>query len=132
MDIKNRLFAKEDLTYSVRLITALKIVAKKFCCKNFNAPAVLFTLIHDWENDLLGDQRAVVGDIAFGRERSHEIKEMFVKMYYDDDVLLDYLNKKISDRYFVRAKMRKTTESEVNASVKVIINDGFLSTFLNG
>lgn len=132
MDIKKRLFAKEDLSYSVRLITALKIVAKKFCCKNFNTPAILFTLVHDWENDLMGDQRGVVGDIAFGRERSHEIKEMFVKMYYDDEILLDYLNKKISDRYFVRAKLRKTTESEVNASVKVIINDGFLSTFLNG
>lgn len=132
MDIKNRLFAKEHLTYSVRLITALKIVSRKFCSKNFNAPAILFTLIHDWDNNLLGDQRAVVGDVVFSRDRSHEVKEMFVKMYYDDEILIDYLNKKISDRYFVRAKTRKTTENEVNAAVKIIINDGFLSTFLNG
>ncbi len=132
MDIKNRLFAKEHLTYAVRVVTAMKIVSKKFCNRNFNAPAILFTLLNDWETELLGDQRIGVGNVAFGRKISHEIKEMFVKMYHDDDILLDYLNKKISDRYFVRAKKRETTEGEANASVKAIINNGFLSTFLNG
>ena len=132
MDIEKRLFAKEHLTYSVRLITALKIVAKKFCSRNFNAPAILFTLVHDFDTDLLGDQRKVIADIALGREKAHEVKEMFVQMYYDDEILLDYLNKKISDRYFFRAKKRTTTEDEVNASVKTIINNGFLGSFLNG
>lgn len=130
-DIKNRLFAKEDLTDATRIVTAIKIVAKKFCNRNFNAPAILFTLLNDWENDLLGDQRSIIGDVVFSREKSHEIKEMFVKMYHDDGILLDYLNKKISDRYFIRVKKRETTEGEANASVKAIINNGFLSALLN-
>lgn len=130
VDIKNKLFAKEDLLPEIRLVTALKIVSKKFCHRNFNAPAILFTLLWDFEIEMASDMRMIISDLAFSREKSHEIKEMFIKMYNDDDILLDYLNKKISDRFFVRAKKKETTEDEANASVKAIINNGFLSTFL--
>lgn len=131
-NLKNKLFAKEDLHHSVRLITALKIVAKKYCCKNFNTPAILFTLIHDCNDFISAEKKMGVGDVMFGQEKSHEIKEMFVKMYHDDSILLDYLNDKITDRFFVRAKKHEMTEDDANISVKAIINNGFLSTFLNG
>lgn len=131
-DFKNKLFAKEDLHHSVRLITAIKIVSKKFCHRNFNAPAIIFTLIHDNSNSLSMEKKLGIGDIMFGQEKAHEIKEMFIKMYNDDSILLDYLNKKITDRFFVRAKKNAITKDEADTSVKAIINSGFLATFLNG
>ena len=57
--------------------------------------------------------------------------EMFEKIYHDDELLLDYLNKEISDRYFRRIRKKEKNFDEVQASVSAIINNGFLGSFLN-
>ena len=124
------LFAKEHLTKAVRIVTALRIVAKKFFNGNYNAPAILFAFLFDYDSNLNARQRSCVCNAYLSKEVAHEAMEMFEKIYHDDELLLDYLNKEISDRYFRRIRKKEKNFDEVQASVSAIINNGFLGSFL--
>ena len=65
MDLKDYLFAKKEIdSFSVRFVAALKIVSKKYFNGNFNAPAILFALLHDYNDSLNGYQRNVVSNVT--------------------------------------------------------------------
>ncbi|WP_374440610.1 hypothetical protein [Epilithonimonas sp.] len=125
------LFAKEHLTKAVKIVTALKIVSKKFCNGNYNAPSILFAFLNDYKNELNSIQRSAVGNAYLSKDTAHEAMEMFEKIYNDESLILDYLNKDISERYFRRIRKREKNFDEVQASVSAIINNGFLGMFLN-
>lgn len=130
MDLEKNLFAKEHLTKAVKICTALKIVSKKFLNGNYNAPAILFALLDDWDNNLSSIQKSTVSNCYLSKETAHEAMEMFLMIYNDDSLILDFLNKHISERYFRRVRKTENNYDEVQASVSAIINNGFLGMFL--
>ena len=123
MDLKDYLFAKKEIdSFSVRFVAALKIVSKKYFNGNFNAPAILFALLHDYNDSLNGYQRNVVSNVTLSAEKGHLAKEFFIEVFNDEQAILDYLNGTISDRYF-KTKRRtdknvKTAQEEVNKVVE--------------
>ena len=131
MDAHKNLFAKTNLTTSVRFITAAKITAKKFCNGNNNMSAILFAIMGDFDsaNKLMtGYQRNAVADIAFSEDKCHQLREFFLDIYNDDDVLLDFLNTKITERSISlnRSKKGRNKEEVIDFS-KQIINDDLLA-----
>ena len=130
MDAHKNLFAKTNLTKSVRFITALKITAKKFCNGNFNAAAILFGIMGDFEQanaSLSGYQRNAVADIAFSESKCELLRDFFTDIYNDDHTLLDFLNDKITVRSLSINKPRKRTKVEAMDFSKDIINDDLLA-----
>lgn len=130
MDVQKKLFAKKDFdAFSVRFIAALKITSKKFFNGNYNAPAILFALLHDYDDSLNGYQRNVVSNVTLSKETAHLAKEFFVEVFNDTDALLDYLNQEITDRWY-RSKTKATkkfnsAQEEVNSIVKIALGTDF-------
>lgn len=124
MRATKRLFAKEDLTHTVRFITALKITSKRFCHGNFNAPAILFALMHDYpeKGDLTSFQKNAVANISISRETAIKAKDFFYEVYNQDEELADYLNKTISDRFFKPKEVKDRTQDSVTNKIKGILN----------
>ena len=115
MDLKDYLFAKKEIdSFSVRFVAALKIVSKKYFNGNFNAPAILFALLHDYNDSLNGYQRNVVSNVTLSAEKAHLAKEFFIEVFNDEQAILDYLNGTISDRYF---KTKRRTDKNVKTAV---------------
>jgi len=130
MNAHKNLFAKSNLTKSVRFITALKITAKKFCNGNYNASAILFAIMGDFESankSMSGYQRNAVADIAFSESKCELLRQFFTEIYNNDETLLDFLNDKITVRSLSINKPRKRTKEEVMDFSKEIINDDLLA-----
>ena len=133
MDLKDYLFAKKEIdSFSVRFVAALKIVSKKYFNGNFNAPAILFALLHDYNDSLNGYQRNVVSNVTLSKETAHLAKEFFIEVFNNKEAMLDYLNKEISDRWY-RVKTKpvksfKTAQEEVNDIVKLALGTGFFNS----
>ena len=133
MDLKDYLFAKKEIdSFSVRFVAALKIVSKKYFNGNFNAPAILFALLHDYNDSLNGYQRNVVSNVTLSKETAHLAKEFFVEVFNNKEAMLDYLNREISDRWY-RVKTKpvksfKTAQEEVNDIVKLALGTGFFNS----
>ena len=133
MDIQKNLFAKNDIdAFSVRFVAALKITSKKFFNGNYNAPAIVFAILHDYNDSLNGYQRNVVSNVTLSKETAHLAKEFFVEVFNNKEAMLDYLNKEISDRWY-RVKTKpvksfKTAQEEVNDIVKLALGTGFFNS----
>lgn len=130
MDLHKNLFANSDLTPSVRFITALKITAKKYCNNNFNATAILFGIMGDYHNvnkALTGYKRNAVADIAFSEEKCHHLRSFILEIYNDDQLLLDFLNDKITLRSISINKVKARDKDEVINITKDIINTNLLA-----
>lgn len=129
MELSKNTFAKNNLTKSVRFITAIKITSKKYCNDKFNAPSILFAIMGDFENvnqSLTGYQRNAVSDIVFSKEKCDLIREFFVDIYNNDDVLLDFLNKKITTRSISLNRKLNKNKEDVLDSAKEIINEDLI------
>ena len=132
MDIQKNLFAKNDIdAFSVRFVAALKITSKKFFNGNYNAPAIVFAILHDYNDSLNGYQRNVVSNVTLSAEKAHLAKEFFIEVFNDEQAILDYLNNTISDRYF-KTKRRtdkgvKTAQEEVNKVVEEALGTNLFS-----
>lgn len=131
MNTTENLFAKSHLTDSVRFIAALKITAKKFCNGNFNASAILFGIMGDFDSAnryLSGYQRNALADIAFGSDKCDKIREFFVDIYNDDETLINFLDNKITERSISlnRNKNKRNREENLDIS-KEIINSNLLA-----
>lgn len=136
MNIKEHLFAKNDLTKAVRFNTALKITSKLFLHKSYNAPVVLFAImnsIEDYENielkqpRLTGYQKNAVAGISFSQATSKEIVKAFVDTYNDDKKLLDWLNGFITLKSIPKLGSRdKYSDEEAVVIAKKIINQDLL------
>lgn len=131
MDLEKNLFAKEHLTPSVRLTTALKVTAKVHCNGNYNLTAIMFALLYNSDGVdklLTGYQKNAAANISFSEEKCQMIRELFIDVYNNDEMLLEYLNGIITHRSItIYNKKRKLGKDDSIATVHNIINSDLLS-----
>lgn len=121
-------FAK-PLPKHLKFITTLQICADKFQPTSGNAIVyILMALTYSDSKEYNSFQKIAVSNIYFGDEKSKEIQQFFLDRYNNEDDLIDYLNKKITFRYFTRNKNMQD-EDTVNFAVKNILNN-HLTDFL--
>ena len=114
MGLTKSLFAK-PLPKSVKLMTALKITSKTYCRDRFNLPSVFFALNHDYDDKLTTVQMNAVCGTSYSRKTAYEMREFFIDIYNDEQLILDFLNGEISSRYFSKIKKSSKTENETDA-----------------
>lgn len=122
MGITKSLFAK-PLPKSVKLMTALKITSKTYCRDRFNLPSVFFALNHNYDDYLTTHQMNAVCGTSYSRKTAYEMREFFIDIYNDEQLLLDFLNGEISSRYFSKVKKSSKTEDETDALMNAIFSD---------
>lgn len=129
MILEKSLFAK-PLSRSAKFITALRITSATFMNRRYNIPAVLFVICYDFGEELNGYQKMAIADIVLSEETAYELKEFFIDIYNNEDLLLDFLNGKISKYYFSRKKQRYKSKEETDSIVSTIINENILNSLL--
>ena len=122
MGLTKSLFAK-PLPKSVKLMTALKITSKTYCRDRFNLPSVFFALNHNYDDYLTTHQMNAVCGTSYSRKTAYEMREFFIDVYNDEQLLLDFLNGEISSRYFSKIKSSSKTEDETDALMNAIFSD---------
>ena len=128
-------FAKQDLTKAVRFAAALKITSQHFLHKKFDAPVILFALMCAIEEYAKFNMRTVrmstlkkntIGNRSFSSKTNKEVAEFFVNVYYDDELLLGWLNNKLTERT-VGMAMKEVEKSNAVDIAKQIINEDLLA-----
>lgn len=114
MGLTKSLFAK-PLPKSVKLMTALKITSKTYCRDRFNLPSVFFALNNNYDDHLTTNQMNAVCGTSYSRKTAYEMREFFIDVYNDEQLILDFLNGEISSRYFSKIKKSSKTENETDA-----------------
>ena len=122
MGITKSLFAK-PIPKSVRLMTALKITSKTYCRNRVNLPSVFFALHHNYDEKLTTYQMNAVCGTSFSRKTAYAMREFFIDVYNDEQLILDFLNGAISSRYFSQIKKAKNKENETDAIMSDIFNN---------
>lgn len=123
MERKEKYFTK-PLDKQARFIAALRITSVAYINKGVHLPSVLFALLYDYDQDNLNSyQKNIIANTTLAKDLAYDLREYFVKTYNDEDVLLDYLNKRVSKNYFSKLKERNKGKDEVDTAVKAIIND---------
>ena len=122
MGLTKSLFAK-PIPKLVKLMTALKITSKTYCRDKFNLPSVFFALNHNYDNRLTTHQMKAVCGTSYSRKTAYEMREFFIDIYNDEQLLLDFLNGEISSRYFSKVKKYSQTENETDAILTNIFNN---------
>lgn len=129
----DNIFAKDQLSKAVRFITALRITSSAFFKKGFSSPVILYALMDAIEESHIGSsissrQVSMVAGAAFSKETTKEIIKYFADTYHNDDLLIGWLNKKITAKGISKFdKAKDYTEEEAITTVKSIINDDLLS-----
>lgn len=117
-------FAKEDLTPAVRFVAALKATSKRFMPTkghSWSAPAILFGLmssLEDYPKLLPSRQKNVIAGTSFARKTEEEMRHWFLQAYQDEEFLLAFLNREISDAS-MRMYFRKTNTDEETSKMMV-------------
>lgn len=123
MERKEKYFTK-PLDKQARFIAALRITSVAYINKGIHLPSVLFALLYDYDQDNLNSyQKNIIANTTLAKDLAYDLREYFVKTYNDEDVLLDYLNKRVSKNYFSKLKERNKGKDEVDTAVKAIFND---------
>ena len=52
---------------------------------------------------------------SYSRKTAYEMREFFIDVYNDEQLILDFLNGEISSRYFSKIKKSSRTENEADA-----------------
>lgn len=60
---------------------------------------------------------------SYSRKTAYEMREFFIDIYNDEQLLLDFLNGEISSRYFSKVKKYSQTENETDAILTNIFNN---------
>ena len=60
---------------------------------------------------------------SYSRKTAYEMREFFIDVYNDEQLLLDFLNGEISSRYFSKIKSSSKTEDETDALMNAIFSD---------
>lgn len=124
MEKKEKYFAK-PLSKPERFITALRVTSIAYMNKNVNIPSVMFALLYDYEKDeRTGYQKNTLCNTSVSKETAYELREYFVKMYEDEDLLIDYLNERVTKNYFGKLKRTHKDKDETEALIKSIFNEG--------
>ncbi|MDR2205814.1 MAG: hypothetical protein LBE36_06640 [Flavobacteriaceae bacterium] len=145
MEIEKIVFAKKHLSNLVRFTTALRLTSKTYMHGDFNAAGILFALTDPFDGSINGYQKNIIAYTYFSEETAYEIREFFIDLYNNDDALLKFLNKRVSERYFSQytkkrrafGNVRKWTsakkgfksEEVINKSVSAILNDNNINIF---
>ena len=122
MGLTKSLFAK-PIPKSVRLMTALKITSKTYCRNRVNLPSVFFALHHNYDEKLTAHQMNAVCGTSFSRKTAYAMREFFIDVYNDEQLILDFLNGAISSRYFSQIKKTTNTEDATDAIMKNILSN---------
>lgn len=130
MGLKKSLFAK-PLPKLVKLMTALRITSKTYCRGRFNLPSVFFALNHNYDEGLTTHQMNAIGGTSYSRKTAYEMREFFIDIYNDEQLILDFLNKEISERYFSKLKEKAYTEQETDVLINVIFDDNDMFGLIN-
>ena len=101
-----------------------------------NSKSTSFEILY-WLNCDLDDvkisqtQRLIISRVAFSKDKVMEMRALFLKLYDNNDVLTDYLNKKITKHYFFSHIKRPKDYKKTNDEVKKIFNDLNIFNIIN-
>lgn len=106
-----------------RFYTTIKIIAGYF--PQLRPFTVLYYLMATSDRVSYNNvKKEALTVLKVGINTREQIKTLFLKIYNDEDLILDYLNKKITRRYFLKNKEMKTTPSaEADKEVSAIMDD---------
>ncbi|MDY3326701.1 hypothetical protein PG299_02595 [Riemerella anatipestifer] len=127
-------FAKEQLTPAIRFIAALKATSKRFMPTkghSWSAPAILFGLMNsleDYPTMLPARQKNIIAGTSFSKETEAEMRYWFLQAYNDEEFLLAFLNKQVSDASMRMYFRESDTDEEVS---KKMVKDIIQSDLLN-
>lgn len=60
---------------------------------------------------------------SYSRKTAYEMREFFIDVYNDEQLMIDFLNGEISSRYFSKIKKSSKTEGETDALMNKIFSD---------
>lgn len=128
MDIEKNLFAKDHLTASVRMTTALRLTQKNFGISGVTVVIMALTDgLSESKKKLTHDQQCALVGISISDEKRYAMRKFFVTIYHDDEILIGYLNKEITRRsvkYY--AKNVRYNNDEAQEMAKLIFQRDML------
>ena len=132
MKLKESLFAYGSLSANDKFITALRITAKRFCKGTPKFSAVLYAIMEDYKKERAfnSHQREVIAGYGYSKEVGLEMKEFFILTLSNETLLVDYLNKEISAKYWRREKAKTESPDEAQMLINIIVNTN-LGKFLS-
>lgn len=129
MELTKNMFAK-PLHVAVKFSSTIRITSKKFMHGRVNVPAVLFALMDDGNIQLNGYQKNAVADTNLSPTTTLELKEFFISIYNNEDAIVDFLNGRLTHRYFTRSKNgKKRDPKDVNFDISKILNESVFNFF---
>lgn len=132
MKLKESLFAYGSLSSKDKFITALRITSKRFARGAPNLSAVLYAIMEDYneERQFNSYQREALAGYGYSKEVGLEMKEFFLLTLKDDTLLVDYLNKEISAKYWRRERGKKDDPNDTQTLIDMVLSTD-LSDFLS-
>lgn len=119
MELRKKEFAK-PLNLQVRFMTALRITANRFYT-DYPVISVFMALLNEpLENEDYGFSHNINQYLT--KDRYHEARCYFLEIYNDEDMIVSYLNKEITLKYFRRKPKKNMEKDMINRSVRNIIN----------
>lgn len=124
MKLKESLFAYGSLTARDKFITALRITSRRFAKAAPNLSAVLYAIMEDFGEDRVFNSHQVeaISGYCYSKKTGLEMKEFFLMTLEDEELLVDYLNKEISARYWRRERSKKDAPDESQMLIDRIVS----------
>lgn len=117
----------------VRVITAFKITGLALYDGKMPHLDFLFWFHYDFEkNPLTTEQKRVLLRDRLTERSVLEIKEYFLKIYNDEQLIVDFLNKKITKYYFTEKRRLTKSKDDINNNIKEIMDNTELFDLIGG
>jgi len=129
MNTSDLYFAKNQLTFEVKLLVSLRLTQRKFF-KRQNWEVMLTTLMCGANDNATATINFAIGNIKLNTTTVAEAQKYFVSLFHDEDFIIDYINKKVTHRTFVP---KDNLEPDiVKDTLNAIFNKTFSKMGLNG
>lgn len=133
-------FTKTPLSKIHRFFITLKMM-KAIMGTKYTTPIILYIIMSDLyeeENDIgLSLEKAIMG-FDYKKNNVEEIKEHFLRIYNNDTLIEDYMNKKINNQYISMMKANinkiknsnKSSKKKVDETISTIILESGIADFI--
>lgn len=107
----------------VRFYTALKITSQLYRPQRSTPTDILFMLLREGYYDIRSENFMAAIGHAIGDGETDKMREFFTEVYNDEQLIIDWLNKKINQYYFAKKKKLKNGKDETWHIVNAIMQE---------
>lgn len=119
-----KLWVAEMLTKEIRFMVALRIVRQiEFGSRSSYDLDTLFSLFESSDENVNFEYRTVLYEaLPPSLKKKKRIRALFMMVYQDEKAMLEWMNRKITFRYYRRAEAKKFN-SVADSAIKSMLND---------